>query len=85
MAMGLPVVIADMPGVREVIEPGQEGLLAEPLLADDLAAKLRILLDDPALARKMGAAGRRRAELRYGLSTVAHQLLSLYASLRAAG
>ena len=85
MAVGLPVVIADMPGVREVIEPGQEGLLAEPLLANDLAEKVRSLLDDPALARRMGAAGRRRAEERYGLSTVAAQLLSLYASLRAAG
>ena len=85
MAVGLPVVIADMPGVREVIEPGHEGLLAEPLLADDLAAKTRTLLDDPALARAMGAAGRRRAEERYGLPTVAGQLLSLYADLHAAG
>jgi glycosyltransferase involved in cell wall biosynthesis len=85
MAVGLPVVIADMPGVREVIEPGREGLLAEPLLADDLAEKIRILLDDPPLARRMGAAGRRRAEERYGLPTVAHQLLSLYADLHAAG
>jgi len=85
MAIGLPVVIADMPGVREVIEPGQEGLLAEPLLAADLAAKVKTLLDDPALARRMGAAGRRRAEERYGLATVAQQLLKLYADLHAAG
>ncbi|MGI0070807.1 MAG: glycosyltransferase family 4 protein [Thermoplasmata archaeon] len=85
MAAGLPVVIADMPGVREVIEPGQEGLLVEPLLASDLASKIQVLLDDPELGRKMGAAGRRRAEERYGLPTVAGQLLSLYASLHEAG
>jgi glycosyltransferase involved in cell wall biosynthesis len=85
MAVGLPVVIADMPGVREVIEPGNEGLLAEPLLASDLANKVQSLLDDPALAHRMGAAGRRRAEERYGLATVAGQLLSLYADLHAAG
>jgi glycosyltransferase involved in cell wall biosynthesis len=85
MATGLPVVTADMPGVREVIEPGVEGLLAEPLLAHDVAAKVRTLLDDPALARRMGAAGRARAEQRYGLATVARQLLSLYADLSAAG
>ena len=85
MAVGLPVVIADMPGVREVIEPGKEGLLAEPLIASDLAAKVRTLVDDPALARQMGAAGRRRAEERYALPIVARQLLSLYASLPAAG
>jgi glycosyltransferase involved in cell wall biosynthesis len=85
MAAGLPVITADMPGVREVIEPGKEGLLAEPLIASDLAAKVRSLLDDPELTRRMGAAARRRAEERYGLPTVAGQLLSLYAGLRAAG
>lgn len=85
MAAGLPVIIADMPGVREVIEPGKEGLLTEPLLAADLAAKVETLLDDPALARRMGAAGRRRAEMRYGPATVARQLLKLYADLHAAG
>ncbi len=85
MAAGLPVVIADMPGVREVIDPGKEGLLAEPLIASDLAEKARTLLDSPGLARKMGDAGRRRAEERYGLPTVARQLLSLYEGLRAAG
>jgi glycosyltransferase involved in cell wall biosynthesis len=85
MAAGLPVVTADMPGVREVIEPGVEGLLAEPLLADDVAEKVRRLLDDPDLARRMGAAGRLRAEQRYGLATVAGQLLKLYADLIATG
>jgi glycosyltransferase involved in cell wall biosynthesis len=85
MASGLPVVTADMPGVREVIEPGREGLLAEPLIASDLAKQVLRLVDDPALARAMGAAGRQRAEERYGLSTVARQLLTLYEGLRAAG
>jgi len=74
-----------MPGVREVIEPGVEGLLAEPLLAHDVAEKVRRLLDDPTLARRMGAAGRLRAEQRYGLATVAGQLLTLYADLIATG
>ena len=85
MAAGLPVVVPDMPGVREVIEPGREGLLAEPLLASDLADKVRTLLDDPALAKRMGRAGRERAEARYALPIVARSLLNLYEDLRAAG
>ena len=85
MAAGLPVVVADMPGVREVIEAGKEGLLAEPLIATDLAAKVRILLDDPALARKMGRAARERAEALYSLPVVVRSLLSLYEGLRATG
>jgi glycosyltransferase involved in cell wall biosynthesis len=85
MASGLPVVIADMPGVREVIEPGREGLLAEPMIGGDLAAKVRELLDDPARRERMGTAARRRAEERYGLPKVAGQLIAVYRSLIAAG
>ena len=85
MAVGLPVVIADVPGVREVIEEGREGLLAEPLIASDLAKKVRYLLDNPTLARAMGTAGRRRAEARYGATIVAGQLIRLYERLIAAG
>lgn len=85
MATGLPVVVSDVPGVREVIEDGKHGLLVEPLLASDLARKVRVLLDDPARARAMGAAGRQRAEERFGLGPITRQLLSLYEELGAAG
>lgn len=85
MATGLPVVVSDVPGVREVIEDGRQGLLVEPLLASDLARKVRTLLDDPAKARAMGDAGRRRAEERFGLGPITRQLLRLYEELGAAG
>lgn len=85
MAMGLPVIVADVPGVREIIEDRREGLLTEPLIASDVARKVRLLLDDPALARRMGAAARRRAETHFGLSIVAGQLIRLYEALAAAG
>jgi glycosyltransferase involved in cell wall biosynthesis len=85
MAVGLPVVVADMPGVREVIEEGREGLYVEPLIAKDLADKVRVLLDDPAMARRMGEAGRERAESRYALPVVVRSLVSLYEGLREAG
>ncbi|MCI4353373.1 MAG: glycosyltransferase family 4 protein [Thermoplasmata archaeon] len=85
MASGLPVIIADMPGVREVIEPGREGLLVEPLIAHDLSEKILQLLDDPVRRAAMGAAARTRAVQRFSLEIVARQLLRLYEALRAAG
>ena len=85
MAVGLPVLIADMPGVREVIDPGREGLLVEPMIPTDLARKIRELLADPDRRRRMGAAGRARAEERYAVSTVADRLIALYRSLIEAG
>lgn len=85
MAAGLPVVTADMPGVREVIEPGKEGLLVEPLLGADLSARLLELLNDPDRRARMGAAARRRAEERYALPVTAAALIALYRDLSAAG
>jgi glycosyltransferase involved in cell wall biosynthesis len=85
MAVGLPVVIADVPGVREVIEEGKEGLLVEPLIPADLVRKVRRILDDPPYGKALGAAGRRRAELRSSPPAVAGQLIRLYERLAAAG
>ena len=85
MASGLPVIIADMPGVREVIEPGKEGLLVEPLIAHDLVARIEELLNDPARRAAMGAAARTRAVDRFSLEIVARQLLTVYEGLRATG
>ncbi len=85
MACGLPVIVADMPGVRELITPGVEGLLTEPLLSSDLADRVDELLGDPARRLRMGGAGRRRAESRYGAATVVDALLRVYGSLSGAG
>jgi glycosyltransferase involved in cell wall biosynthesis len=85
MASGLPVVIADMPGVREVIDPGVEGLLVEPMIPQDLARRIGELLDDPPRLRRMGEAGRKRAEERFALPLIARAVLRLYADLLATG
>src|SRR5947207_13469151 len=46
MATGKPVIVADIPGVREIIEDDQDGLLDDPVNPRDLADKLRRLLGD---------------------------------------
>jgi glycosyltransferase involved in cell wall biosynthesis len=85
MASGVPVLTTDMPGVREVIEPGVEGLLVEPMIASDLVQKIHELLEDPARRRAMGAAARVRAERLYGVGTVVDALVKLYRGLSEAG
>lgn len=84
MASGLPVVVADMPGVRDVIAPGVEGLLVEPMIAADLKEKIATLLDDPAARVRMGEAARRRAVARYALPVVVRALVAEYETLVAA-
>ena len=58
MASGLPVVVSDIPGARDVIEPGRNGLLFTPGDAAALARVLGELSVDAALAARLAGAGR---------------------------
>jgi glycosyltransferase involved in cell wall biosynthesis len=78
MATGKPVVVSDIPGVREVVTDGVEGLLAEPLHAEDLAAKIRSLLDDPERREQMGVRGRQKVEAKFGITQVADAVERVY-------
>jgi glycosyltransferase involved in cell wall biosynthesis len=77
-ASGVPVVASALPGVRTVVKNGKTGLLAEPGRADDLADKIRQLLDDPARRREMGQRARHRAELKYAPEGTMSRLLKIY-------
>jgi glycosyltransferase involved in cell wall biosynthesis len=69
MAAELPVVASPVGMNREVVSHAENGLLAET--PDDWAHALEALLGDEALARRLGAAGRRSVEADYGYSVVA--------------
>ena len=57
MAMGLPVVAPDLPGMREEFGDNERGLLFEPDNSRDLTNKLLNLLDDNQLQMSLGKAG----------------------------
>lgn len=61
MSAGLPVVASALKGYAEVVRHEHEGLLVPPRDDDALADAIARLLDDPSLARRLGAAGRLRA------------------------
>ncbi len=83
MATGKPVVVADIPGVREVIEDGREGLLADPVNPQDLAGQIRGLLADPERAREMGRRGREKVLSTFSIEKVTDQIEAVYASVGA--
>jgi glycosyltransferase involved in cell wall biosynthesis len=62
MACGVPVVASRIAAVPEVVLDGETGLLAEPGDPVDLAAKLRLLLQDPGQRRRLGLAGTKHAQ-----------------------
>lgn len=57
-AHGLPVVAHDVGGVSEAVVDGITGLLVPPNRPAQLAAAFEQLIFDPALRRRLGAAGR---------------------------
>ena len=60
-AMGRPIVTTDVPGCREVVADGVNGLLCEVKSAQSLAAKLAQMLDMNGDERRaMGERGRRK-------------------------
>jgi glycosyltransferase involved in cell wall biosynthesis len=82
MSAGLPVVASRLPGFECVLRDGVDGLMVDrPHDEAGFAATLDRLLDDPALARRMGAAGRQRAISTFGWPVVADQLEALYDEL----
>lgn len=58
MAMGRPIVISDLPALREIAAPDERGLVFPPGDAVALADAVQRLFDDPELAGRLGEAGR---------------------------
>ena len=62
-AMGRPLVVTDVPGCREVVEDGVNGLLCKPFDAPDLADKMEAMLRmRPEQHAEMGRMGRDKME-----------------------
>jgi starch synthase len=94
MACRAPVVASATGGILEVVVEGETGHLV-PFTADpattfpdnpeqfarDLAEKITALLADPAKAKAMGEAGRKRVEAMFSWTAIAKQTIELYESL----
>src|SRR5262249_22324507 len=82
MASRLPVVTTDVGGNPELVRHEVEGLLVPRSDAAATGAALRRRLDDPALAKRLGEAGRTRVEERYRLEQTVGSYWRLYQRLR---
>lgn len=78
MACETPVVASAVGGIVEVVEDGSTGLLVPPARPDELASALRRVLDDPAMGRAMGKAGRKRVEEKFSWASVAARTQEVY-------
>jgi glycosyltransferase involved in cell wall biosynthesis len=77
MATGLPVVTIRRPPLTEIVREGQEGLFFREGDAEELAAMLVRLADDPTLRARLGASGRERVVARYSWAVHCAQVESV--------
>ncbi|MDT0619865.1 glycosyltransferase family 4 protein [Salinisphaera sp. P385] len=77
-ACALPVVTTDVPGCREIVRHGENGLLVPVRDAAALADALRELFDDAGMRRRMGRQGRARVEDSFSEQEVVRATLSIY-------
>lgn len=78
MATGLPVVATDVGDVGRIVHHDETGLIVPTHAPDQLAAALRRVVEDPGTARRMGCAGRARAEAVYSSAATARAIGDLY-------
>jgi glycosyltransferase involved in cell wall biosynthesis/ribosomal protein S18 acetylase RimI-like enzyme len=82
-AMGVPVIATDIRGCRQTVDHGVTGLLVPPRDPAALAAAITALAADATLRRRMGAAGRRKAEREFDQQRCVDVTVSVYDRLLA--
>ena len=79
--MACPSIGSQVGGIPEAIDHGETGFLVPPENPAALAARLRILLSDPALRHRFGAAGRRKMQAQFDLGKQTARLETIYDAL----
>jgi len=75
---GLPLVATDVPGCREIVRPGENGILVPERDAVALADALQRLAQDPALRKRMSARSRAIACKEFADERVLAATLAIY-------
>ncbi|MGZ8217020.1 glycosyltransferase family 4 protein [Methylomagnum sp.] len=80
-AAGRAIVTTDMPGCREAVLNGENGLLVPPRDVAALVDALERLLADADLRARLGRRGREIAEAEFGVARVIEKTLAIYRGL----
>ncbi|MGI6384541.1 MAG: glycosyltransferase family 4 protein [bacterium] len=76
--MGLPLLASNVGGIPEIIEDGENGLLADYDCPDDFANKLRTLIMDEEVRNKFSKRIRETINKKFNEQTVIRQIDKLY-------
>ena len=80
-AVGLPVIVADIPSNREIVRDTTLGLWFDPHSPEELAEKLKLLINEPAMARRMAANLHQVIERQFSSDLMRQRYQEVYESL----
>jgi glycosyltransferase involved in cell wall biosynthesis len=80
-ACGRPLVTTDLPGCRDVVTDGVDGLIVPARDAAALARAIARLQDDPKLAARLGEAARAKALAEYDERHIVARTFEVYREL----
>jgi glycosyltransferase involved in cell wall biosynthesis len=83
MALGLPVVFSDFPSYQAVAGSSGAGIAVDPTKPEQIATAIERLVREPALAQRMGEAGRRAIDDRFNWNVERGKLLEMYEDILA--
>jgi glycosyltransferase involved in cell wall biosynthesis len=77
-AAGLPAVVSNVVGNRDVVMDGETGFVCDT--DQELIEKTRLLIEDAALRQKMGQAAREMAAKRFSVERMHREMMAVYNS-----
>ncbi|MGV0954039.1 MAG: glycosyltransferase [Fluviibacter sp.] len=80
-AAGLPAVVSDVVGNRDVVIDGETGFICKDDAA--LLEKTRLLIEDASLRKKMGQSARDMASVRFSVDRMHREMMAVYSSVGA--
>lgn len=81
MAAGIPVIASDFPLWREILVGNECGLCVDPMDPIAIAGAIDYLVQNPDVARQMGANGQRAVQDKYKWSVEEEKLIQLYSEI----
>lgn len=76
-----PIIASDIPGCREIVKHGVNGLLVSPQDGNALVDSIRRLIESPELRRQFGRKGREIAIAQFAEEIVIQKTLNIYRGL----
>lgn len=77
-AVGRPVIATDVPGCRELLIDGENGIKIQPKDTEGLTHAIQTLINNPAMRHRMGESNRSQIENRFSTRVIFAQYKSLY-------